>query len=87
MLTSRTNHSKHTLIDVRYAAQKQKEQQMKIKIENLNYDQGIVVERSIFDGIAITQGLDHVYVNEDMIRQFVSAVNVVAKDILGEAVE
>jgi hypothetical protein len=60
---------------------------MKIKIENLNYDQGIVVERGMFDGLVITQADDIVYVTEDMIRQFVSAVNAVAKDILGEAVE
>jgi hypothetical protein len=60
---------------------------MKIKIENLNYDQGIVVERGMFDGLVITQDDDIIYVTEDMIRQFVSAVNVVAKDILGEAVE
>jgi len=60
---------------------------MKIKIENLNYDQDIVVERSRFDGIAITQDDDIIYVTEDMIRLFVSAVNAVAKDILGEAVE
>lgn len=60
---------------------------MKIKIDNMNYDQGIVVESSVFDGLVITQGDDIIYVTEDMIRQFVSAVNVVAKDILGEAVE
>lgn len=60
---------------------------MKIKIENLNYDQGIVVERSMFDGLVITQDDDIIYVTEDMIKLFVSAVNAVAKDILGEAVE
>jgi len=60
---------------------------MKIKIENLNYDQGIVVESSRFGGLVITQDDDIIYVTEDMIRLFVSAVNVVAKDILGEAVE
>ena len=60
---------------------------MKIKIDNMNYDQGIVVESSVFDGLVITQDDDIVYVTQDMIRQFVSAVNVVAKDILGEAVE
>jgi hypothetical protein len=60
---------------------------MKIKIENMNYDQGIVVERSMFDGLVITQDDDIIYVTEDMIKQFVDAVYVVAKDILGEAVE
>jgi hypothetical protein len=57
---------------------------MKIKIENLNYDQGIVVERGMFDGLVITQDDDIIYVTEDMIKLFVSAVHAVGYDILGE---
>ncbi len=60
---------------------------MKIRVDNMNYDQGIVVESSRFGGLVITQDDDIVYVTQDMIKLFVSAVNVVAKDILGEAVE
>lgn len=60
---------------------------MKIKIADTNTLMEICIERSRFDGINIFQGDDHVYITFDMIRLFVSAINVVAKDILGEAVE
>jgi len=60
---------------------------MSIKIMTTSPEMDIEVKKSRFEGLVITQGDDIVYVSEDLIKLFVSAVHAVGYDIVGKELD
>ncbi len=60
---------------------------MSIKIMTTSPEMDIEVDLGAGEGMVIWQGNDLVYVDKDLLKLFIAAVNAVGYDILGEEVD